>query len=212
MHVHVRLLCLLLFAIGLSWLPFSWRLAIFCGSLSLLFVARYRQLFVTGVRRLRWLLLMMLLLYGWFTPGEAVFESLGQFSPSRVGLLLAVDRMLVLALVVAAASLYLAFTRLEQIVGSIYWIARRLGLGQARAQRIALRVALVLRQLPQVDRILQQRAKGQNWVDIVRDAIVTIENPVDQPALELPGASPIGLWQWLWVLALGAVIFMSGRM
>lgn len=96
------------------------------------------------LRRTRWIMFSLLLIYAYATPGDALFMQLGSFSPTREGLL---DGLLQLGrLLCALAALAVLLTRLDQqqLVGGLYTLAyplRYLGLSR---ERIAVRLALTL--------------------------------------------------------------------
>lgn len=93
------------------------------------------------LRRTRWIMLTLLLVYAWSTPGEPLF---GALSPSREGL---VDGMLQLTRLLAAlAGLAILLTRLhrQQLIAGLYTLfAPVQWLGMSR-ERLAVRLALTL--------------------------------------------------------------------
>lgn len=96
------------------------------------------------LRRTRWIMLSLLLVYGYATPGDALYAPLGAFSPSVEGIrdgLLQLGRLLC---ALAALSLLLARLDTQQLIGGLYtlaWPLRFLGLSR---ERIAVRLALTL--------------------------------------------------------------------
>jgi len=83
------------------------------------------------LRRVRWLLLAILLVYGGLTPGEPLVPALGAWSPSVDGARLGAIRVAALLAIVAAVHLLLATTSRGALVGGLLWFggpARRLGL------------------------------------------------------------------------------------
>ena len=97
------------------------------------------------LRRVRVLMLAILLLFGWFTPGEAVFMDWPQASPSREGLTLALLHAGRLVAVVCAVALLLERLPTERLVGGLYSLCRPFTLIGLRAGDVALRLLLVLR-------------------------------------------------------------------
>ncbi len=100
--------------------------------------------FLQLLRRTRWVMLSLLLIYSYSTPGQPIFEALGNFSPSREGLM---DGVLQLTrLLSALAALAILLDRLDRpqlIVGLYTLFAPMQWLGLSR-ERLAVRLALTL--------------------------------------------------------------------
>lgn len=103
-----------------------------------------RHKFIQLVRRTRWIMLSLLLIYAYTTPGQALPESFGVFGPTREGLL---DGMLQLARLLAAlASLAILLDRLhrQQLIAGLYTLFAPLRLIGLSRERLAVRLALTL--------------------------------------------------------------------
>lgn len=97
------------------------------------------------LRRSRFLLLVLVVLFGFFTPGEAVMSALAGLAPTREGLALALLHGLRLVLVVLLVALLLETTGEHALVAGLITLASPLaGLGLS-VERLAVRVLLVLR-------------------------------------------------------------------
>lgn len=96
------------------------------------------------LRRTRWIMLSLLLIYAYSTPGQPLLDALGVLSPSREGL---GDGVLQLTRLLAAlAGLAILLDRLhrQQLVSGLYTIFAPLRwLGVSR-ERVAVRLALTL--------------------------------------------------------------------
>ncbi|MBK9160504.1 MAG: hypothetical protein IPM27_02880 [Nitrosomonadales bacterium] len=96
------------------------------------------------VRRTRWILLSLLLIYAYSTPGSALLEELGAFSPSVEGL---ADGVVQLARLLAAlAGLAILLDRLHRhkLIAGLYTLFAPLcWMGMSR-ERLAVRLALTL--------------------------------------------------------------------
>jgi energy-coupling factor transport system permease protein len=96
------------------------------------------------LRRARWLMLTLLLIYAYSTPGQPLLSALGVISPSREGLL---DGMLQLTRLLAAlAGLAILLSRLHRshLIAGLYTLfAPMQWLGMSR-ERLAVRLALTL--------------------------------------------------------------------
>lgn len=100
--------------------------------------------FTQLLRRTRWIMFSLLLVYAYSTPGQALTSALGMFSPSREGL---IDGVLQLTrLLVALAGLAILLDRLhrQQLIAGLYTLFAPLQwLGLSR-DRLAVRLALTL--------------------------------------------------------------------
>ena len=61
-------------------------LSIVAGSILLCAFVLSRHKFIQLLRRTRWIMLSLLLIYAYTTPGQPLLGSLGAFSPTREGL------------------------------------------------------------------------------------------------------------------------------
>lgn len=206
MHPAVRLVLLLVFAAALPALSLPLNGAL--GAALLLAHAATGRL--PGLRRvglaawrLRWLLAALAILYAGFTPGTPVIEALPGLS--REGVIEGSRRALVLLNLVAAVQLLMALTPLTDLLGGLLWLARPLRALGLDPQRLALRIGLVLDELPR----LQQAPRPAKALDAVAALAADIElrarqggAPVAAPALP---AAPLA-WQWLYPAAAAAVL------
>jgi len=127
-----------------SFLPWLERLPLFVFSLALLLVAmhfaaaRLRRAFP----RLRWLLLAMLAVYAWATPGQYLWS--GWLAPTREGLQLGFEQILRMLAVIASLQLLLQSQSRDALFAGLFALARPLDwLGISR-ERIAIRLALTM--------------------------------------------------------------------
>jgi len=96
------------------------------------------------LRRTRWIMLSLLLIYAYATPGVAVWAPLGQFSPTHEGLIDGLLQLCRLAFALAGLAILLGLLSQAQLIGGLYTLAyplRYLGLSR---ERIAVRLALTL--------------------------------------------------------------------
>lgn len=115
-----------------------------------LLLARERSLRL--LRRIRFLLLAILVLFAWFTPGEALLMDLPRVSPTREGLRLALDHAARLLTVVAAVAVLLERLPVSRLVGGLYALSRPFGVIGLSAERLAVRLMLILRHVETRDR------------------------------------------------------------
>ena len=168
------------------------------------------------MKRLRWLLVAIVFVYGWWTPGDSVWT--GALSPTLQGLSLGLLRVMALLAIVGAVNLLLQSTPREQLLPAIMQLIKPLSTRHMR-ERIAVRVLLsiqaesqvqslateVLRQHPQTTRkfttiALSTRLLYKNVLDRAALADVT-PNEVNEPV------SP-PWWQWVIPLAMSGLILV----
>ena len=96
------------------------------------------------LRRTRWILFSLLLIYAYTTPGTALWVQLGIVSPTREGLLDGLLQLGRLLSVLSALAILLELLPQAQLISGLYTLAyplRWLGLSR---ERIAVRLALTL--------------------------------------------------------------------
>lgn len=121
--------------------PLLWGFGLVVVTLGLLF-ARQRSLRL--VRRARFLLIVLVVLFVFFTPGEALLSVLGQAGPTREGLALAASHGVRLLSVLILVALLLETTDERTLVSGLMSLAAPLGMFGFPAERLALRVLLVM--------------------------------------------------------------------
>ncbi|MBU1192813.1 MAG: energy-coupling factor transporter transmembrane protein EcfT [Gammaproteobacteria bacterium] len=158
------------------------------------------------LRRVRWLLLAMLILYGWFTPGAALLPSLGDWSPSLVGLQQGLLRVAALLAIVIAVYLLLVTTPRGDLVGGLLWFGRPLRRLGVDDHRFAVRLVLALEAVPQVQglaRAALETDAGASRLQRLNQASSRVLQAVLERAeaqhgdIQVPDAQPVPGWQWL---------------
>lgn len=224
-HPVLRVIGFVIFSLFLA-LGNPAQLALGCIIVILLFAtapAQTLQGFWPMLRRMRWLLLSILIIYAWMTPGPPLFSvpGLQAWLPTTTGLLQGGQRLLALALMVAAVHWLLVVTPQHQLVSALYWLALPLAwLGLSR-QRFAVRLALVLRRVVEVQALVgaevQQAGVGRG--DIrgyarVGAALVTQvstraeTSPCEEVEIDVADRPPV--WQWVLPLLLTALFLWAG--
>jgi hypothetical protein len=122
------------------------------------------------LRRVRFLLLAIVVLFAWFTPGEALLVGWPQLSPSREGALLALEHAARLAGVVCAVALLLEALPSERLVGGMHALCSPLALLGVSPERLALRLLLVLRYVERAD-----AATPRHWRQWLADDHAPVE-------------------------------------
>lgn len=143
LHPASRILIWLAFAFCIPWLHLS-ELAGIVFLLSLPLFLQHSAQYLKLLRRSRWLLISLILAYAFATPGEAVIPALGDYSPSRDGLLSGGVQALRLIALLAGLSWLLALTPRDRMLAGLYLLLcpfARLGLD---VDRVAARIWLTL--------------------------------------------------------------------
>jgi len=95
----------------------------------------------TLLRRTRWIMLSLLLIYAYATPGEAVWVSLAQFSPTHEGLINGILQLCRLTFSLAGLAMLLNLLPRQQLNGGLFVLTYPLRyVGQSR-ERLAARLA-----------------------------------------------------------------------
>jgi len=121
-----------------------------------------RMKFMHLLRRTRWIMLSLLLVYACSTPGQPLLDGLGMYSPSREGLIDGVLQLMRLLAALAGLAILLdRLHRLQLIAGLYALFAPLQWLGLSR-ERLAVRLALTLHYAE----VAMLRA--QTWQDTLR--------------------------------------------
>lgn len=155
LHSATKILLWLVFAISIPWLS-PLMLLVSSGMLLLLLLRKGAREFARLLRRSRWLLLSLFLIYAITTSGNALLPALGIFSPTREGLHSGSLQAWRLAVILAALSVLLAAASREQLLGGIYVLLRPLKIPGVNAERIAARLWLTLHYAEQLAADRQQ--------------------------------------------------------
>jgi energy-coupling factor transport system permease protein len=142
-HPAAQILTWCLLVATLQVLAFGALLAA-AGIVLLCAFALSRQKFIHLVRRTRWIMLSLLVIYAFSTPGQPLLEAFGAFSPSREGLSDGVLQLTRLLAALAGLALLLDRMHRQQLISGLYTLCIPLRwLGMPR-ERIAVRLALTL--------------------------------------------------------------------
>jgi len=142
-HPAVQLyvwLCLALFAHAAKELV----LLVMAAFILLLAFSLNLDRFINMMRRTRWILISVLLIYAYATPGEPLWSSLGMLSPASDGLLAGMDQLFRLLIVLASLSLLLSSLSQLQLVIGLYSLLLPLRIFGLSRERVAVRLALTL--------------------------------------------------------------------
>ncbi|MGB9094485.1 MAG: CbiQ family ECF transporter T component, partial [Gallionella sp.] len=96
------------------------------------------------LRRTRWVMLSLLLVYAFSTPGQPLWDGLGMFSPSREGLSEGVLQLARLLCALAGLAILLDRLHRQQLIAGLYTLSAPLQLIGVSRERFAVRLALTL--------------------------------------------------------------------
>ena len=150
------------------------------------------------LRRARFLLLTIGLLFVCGTPGEALVSWLGALSPTAEGLSMAAVHGGRLLLVLALLALLLQFTAAEALVAGVYGLLKPFA--ALPRERVALRLMLVL-QYAEEQKGQGRRRSWREWLDWLENA----DADQDSQTLTLH-ASPLGRADFTVIAILAAVL------
>ena len=101
--------------------------------------------------RLRWFFLSILLLYCWYYPGSPLFPWMGGLSPIKEGVNEAAQRISALLLIISYCGFLLLLTSRNELIAGIQYLLSPLKLFGIDSSSFALRLALVLAIVPQMN-------------------------------------------------------------
>lgn len=155
LHPTVRLVLWGAAVASTQLLPLAWLLAV--GGLVLPAAALFARIrFFMLLKRTRWLLLSIAILFALATPGVLLMPELGSMGPTREGITLGLTQLMRLVLVLVMLAVLLQFTPLDDLVSGLYGLLRPLAWLGLDRERVALRLLLVLR-------YVEQAPPGANW-------------------------------------------------
>lgn len=201
LHPATSILMWLFFALFLPWLQLFAMVVVTLLQLPLL-LTHGRSSFVKQLRRTRWLLLSIFLVYALATPGENLVEAWGAFSPTREGVDAGAMQAWRLGLLLAGLALLLAATPGKQLLSGMYTLLSPWrGLGVS-SDRIAARIWLTLYYAEQAIHL-----KSGSWRDKLQQALFA-DNVHDHPVSfeVMPLARPDWLMLALTLTALGGLV------
>lgn len=143
LHPASLILIWLAFAFCVPWLQPA-ELSAIVLLLSLPLLLRHSAQYLKLLRRSRWLLISLVLVYAFVTPGAAAVAALGAYSPSREGLLSGGLQALRLVSLLSTLALLLATTSRERILAGLYFLLRPFFLIGVDVDRVAARIWLTL--------------------------------------------------------------------
>lgn len=167
----------------------------------LLFVLAFRicaARFFLLLRRTRWILFSVFIIYAYTTPGDALWLQLGAFSPVTEGIVDGLLQLSRLLTVLAGLSILLTLLSQSQLIAGLYTLSRPLCFAGLPRERIAVRLALTLRY---AESAMQDTAS--NWRGSIEHLLAPM--PVVPGYIEL-NVAPFFRRDWLLVAAASAAL------
>lgn len=197
--MHSGLILLLwMAAVASVQLAKGYLLAALVGVSLCLVLALARTRGIRLIRRVRILLLAITVLFAWFTPGEALFAGLPGLSPTHEGVMLALEHGGRLIVVVCCVALLLEMLPPDRLVSGLHALCRPGALFGLSAQRVALRLLLVLRY---VDDARGGRHEWKQWLlapDDVVDAVHLVRERLGPLDVFILASFLVGVGWWMW--------------
>jgi hypothetical protein len=165
--------------------------------------------------RLRWLLLAILIVYGWWTPGDKLLPLSGNLSASVQGIEFGLRRIAVLILILCAVHLLVRTTGTSRLMSALMVLSRPV-LNRNLRERFTVRLLLTVEavgktqeMLGQATRQLKQSGRGLAMVDTrVRElynAVLERAALSEGRQIELDRPDMPPLYQWLIPMLLAIV-------
>lgn len=200
MHPASRILTYILAALAIPGLPFFMQALLLMAALSLL--AGWRRTPLRLLWRTRWLMLMLLLGYGYTLPGTPLLAGFGDYSPTLQGVARGGLHALGLLVLLLWLDILVLALPAERLLGGLWQLFRPLAAVGLAGSRTALRLGLTLKAIEGME-----RGRG-NLIHLL----------AERPSLELPDRIRIPVTPWRFadylapvlVLAFWAVPWLAG--
>lgn len=154
--------------------------------------------FLLLLRRTRWILFSVFIIYMYSSTGEALWPQLGVFSPVVEGITDGMLQLLRLATVLAGLSILLSLLSQSKLIAGIYTLSRPLLFLGLPRERLAVRLALTLRY---AESVMQDTAS--NW----RGSFEYLLSPLPPvPGFIELHVAPFSLRDWLLLAVVSAVL------
>lgn len=161
LHAATKIVMWLFLAIFTQWMQPSSLLILSVFMLVFLIYFKANE-FSRLIRRTRYLLISLLLIYGYATPGELIYPEAGIFSPSLEGLQLGCVQAWRLFLLLAGLALLFRTTPRSDLLSGLYILMLPLKYLGINVDKIAVRIWLTLQY---ADQSVQQGCK-KSWRDV----------------------------------------------
>lgn len=193
MHVIVKLLCLVWLAFLLTTLYASQLVWLVIALLLISFNVNQFVL-LSMLLRVRWLLIVLILVYAFATPGEYIQVWRLQIKPTYEGVTLGLTHALNIVSMLAALSLVLAKTSRSKLIGGIYQLFKPLKYLGLDAEKFAVRIWLTLDYAEAGQSFTLQHLKAFRLDQALDAHLSESQSSPDQIAIEV---YPFKMFDWL---------------
>lgn len=204
MHPVVKILYFLLTLLLVSFLS-SLLLWIFCALLVMCAVKLNFKKFLRVIKRTKWLLISILIIYAFTTPGEYIQQFPADFAPTYEGSNLGLLQVAKLLIALAALNLLFATSSIESLMAGLYMLLSPLKLFGLNIERFTARLMLTL---DYVEELIAENNQKFNFHQLDKiDSISETDNIEKKIVLVLP------FFRWidklLLVIFIGAVLSLT---
>ncbi len=195
MHPFVKIACFFFLLLLLPFLSGAY-LALVCAFISLLAVSLNRRHFSRLIKRMRWLFISLLLVYGYATPGEYLALLPLDFSPSYEGLALGLAQIAKLLIAVAALSVLFASSPKTQLMAGLGTLLAPLKILGLDVDRFTTRLLLTLHYVEQMavsTRLKLDFSQLDRAALAVEETELALPLLIEQPAFKWADKALLGL-------------------
>ena len=139
-----------------------------------------RVQFFQLIRKTRWILLSLLLIYAYASPGVLVWSNMGVMSPKIEGLYFGAIQLARLIIVLSGLAILLALITRFQLIVALYTWFKPLALIGVSRQRLAVRLALTLSYAES-----SVESTQVNWQGSIESMLTLVANESEYVELEL---------------------------
>jgi len=172
-------------------------LLVFSVALLVLLVGFRASKFLELLRRTRWILFSLLLIYSFATPGIYLFPQAGSASPTVEGLHAGALQIWRLIVLLAALALLLRTTDRESLLSGLYTLMKPLKPIGVNAERIAVRLWLTLRYAE----MNRGNVTAKSWTERVRNSL--------EPGAEMTETLQLEVRPFIWIDWLALVLALG---
>ncbi len=159
-------ICLVLFVQLLH----GFALILLAGGVIVVSIRICPQRFYILLRRTRWILYSVLLIYAYAGSGDGIWPQLGAYSPVVDGVVDGFMQILRLLTVLAGLSILLSFLSQQQLISGLYSLSRPLSYFGLPRERVAVRLALCMHY---AESAMQDTAN--KWQETIANLLVPVQ-------------------------------------
>ncbi len=219
MHPLIRVICLVLIAgfTASANVPFLLIAFVLLAAIYLYTSVSLSQCWRL-IRRMRWFFLSILVIYFWFTPGDAFSPALANslWFPSVEGVEQGITRVVCLVLIIASVSALLQSTGRAELFAAIYSLIAWTRFIGFSPERFAVRATLTFSSLSEIQPMIASKteqlkspvgikariaslaeATTNVFVDVYKNAA-----KAELTTVTLDDVEAVSIWQWLYPISL----------